>query len=129
MRPPVQYSPKPPIKAYGFVANLHAQRAAGFDTELQNMTFRVFALVVTYADKNGECFPSIAKMADKLGITRQAVQKQIRKLVDRGYLKSTPQTNKTNLYKILNPDAGCPAPQPYKVDTSATPSGCPKIRF
>lgn len=119
----------PPVQPYGFVANLHALRAAIFDMGLQNMTCRVFALVVTYADKNGECFPSIAKMADKLGISRQAVQKQIRRLVDRGYLKSSPQTSKTNIYRILNPAAGCGAGQPDKVYTPAAQLGCPKRPF
>lgn len=123
MPSPVQ----PPLQPYGFVANLRVQRAAGFDADLQNKTFRVFALVVTYADKNGECFPSIAKMAKKLGVSRQAIQNQIRKLVDKGYLKSCPQTSRTNIYKILQPATGCPLPQPHQVDTPATPFGCPKI--
>ncbi len=127
MRPPLHPPVQPVTQPYGFVANLRVQRAAGFDADLQNMTFRVFALIVTYADKNGECYPSIAKMAKKLGVSRQAIQNQIRKLVDKGYLKSCPQTSRTNIYKILQPAAGCPAPQPHAVDTAATPFGCPKI--
>lgn len=113
-------------KPYGFVANLRALQAAGFDRALQNMTFRVFALIVTYADMDGQCFPSIAKMAKKLGITRQAVQKQVRQLAQKGYLRITRQARRSNIYQIIRQPAGCSAPQPHKVDTTATQYGCPK---
>lgn len=111
---------------YGFVANLRVQQRAGYDKKLQNMTFRVLALLVTYADKNGFCFPSISKMAQRLGIKRQAVQTQIRKLEKHGYLKTFQQYNKPNTYQILRMPADCPHTQPDNIAPPATLLDCTK---
>lgn len=114
-------------KPYGYVANLNLLQEAAYDGRLQNMTVRIFSLIVTYADQHGACFPSLAKMAGRLGISRQAVQNQIRKLEKLGYIKVFQQKERrTNIYQLNRNNTGCPPSQPHQVDRPATLLGCPK---
>lgn len=114
---------------YGFVANLNALQTAGFDAQLPDRALRIFALLLSYADPNGECFPSQSKMAKKLGVSRQAVQKQVRELERKGYVKIFRQAKKTSIYRIVRKAEGCAPAQPHAVDTPATQYGCPKTPF
>jgi biotin operon repressor len=118
---------KKPQQPYGYVLNLRVLREAAYDGSLQNMTARIFSIIVTYADQHGACFPSLTQIAKRLGITRQAVQNQLRKLKNLGYVEIFYQKEKrTNIYKLRRTKTGCPPPQPQPVDSSATSLGCPK---
>ena len=57
------------------------------DHRLGDAAYRVLACLGTYANKDGWCWPSMPTLADRLGITRQAVQRSIRQLVEIGYLE------------------------------------------
>ncbi len=56
------------------------------DKRLGNAGFRVLAALCSYADKDGHCFPGLGTIGGRLGITRQAVQRQVRHLKSLGYV-------------------------------------------
>jgi hypothetical protein len=57
------------------------------DQRLGDAAYRVLACLGTYADKHGWCWPSTITRAQRLGITRQAVQRSLRQLADLGYIQ------------------------------------------
>lgn len=76
------------------------------DRRLGNAAISVLALLGTYADRDGWCWPSVSTMAKRLGSTRQAVSKQLRVLESSGYLNIEPRTDKrggmvSNGYRLL----------------------------
>jgi len=89
------------------------------DPELGLAALRVLNLLGTYGDKAGWCFPAMTTMAERLGVTRQAVQQQVNQLVKLGYLEKRerfnvnngkPKGQTSNLYRILF-DVGDPEPE------------------
>ena len=63
----------------------------------------VLAAICGYTDELGRTFVSQARLASDLGITRQAVQRQIKKLFDTGYLvyaRKQYKDQKTNTVKV-----------------------------
>jgi hypothetical protein len=82
--------------------------AAVYDRQLTNRDVRVFAALAIHAARNGACFPSVGLIAHRLGVTRQAVQRQLRRLKQLGYIEVCPQTRPNgartaNLYTINYP--------------------------
>ena len=76
------------------------------DHRLGDAAYRVLACLGTYADKDGWCWPSMQTLADRLGITRQAVQRSIRQLAEIGYLEVEPRrrpdgSQDRNRYRLL----------------------------
>lgn len=63
------------------------QSCAIDDSRLGAAAFRVLACLGTYSDEQGWCRPSQTTMGKRLGISRQAVQKQIKTLEELGYLE------------------------------------------
>lgn len=116
------------------------------DAELGAAALKVLLVLGTHADREGWCFPSQDTVADRLGVSRQAVGKQIAALARLGYL----EIHKTlrpdgrqgvNRYRVLyDPelpaerdtslrDGGnltLPPGQPPGVAAGATPRGCGK---
>lgn len=79
------------------------------DTRIDDRAVVILVLIGTYADHNGWCFPSQTKMADRLGVSRQAIAKQIDKLVDFGYVEKRQRTrengsNTSCLYRVIYED-------------------------
>ena len=63
----------------------------------------VLAAICGYTDELGRTFVSQGRLASDLGITRQAVQRQVKKLFDTGYLvyaKKQYKDQKTNTVKV-----------------------------
>ena len=63
----------------------------------------VLAAICGYTDEMGRTFVSQARLASDLGISRQAVQRQIKKLFDTGYLvyaRKQYKDQKTNTVKV-----------------------------
>ena len=60
------------------------------DKRLGDAAYRVLACLGTYADKDGWCWPKTETVAERLGITRQAVQRSRRQLAQLGYLEIAP---------------------------------------
>ena len=57
------------------------------DHRLGDAAYRVLACLGTYADRHGCCWPSTITLAERLGITRQAVQRSLRQLADLAYIE------------------------------------------
>lgn len=49
---------------------------------------RVFAMLASYADKGGHCYPSMGTVADRLRLDRRTVQRHVRNLEKAGYVQS-----------------------------------------
>jgi DNA-binding MarR family transcriptional regulator len=80
-------NPKPKVRViYGWVAVQKLIQIAGFDERLGGASRRILMIIAGYSDQRGFCFPSITMIARNLGMSRQAVTKQINNLVRYGYL-------------------------------------------
>ncbi len=76
------------------------------DRRLSNAAFRVLAALGTFSDKEGWCWPSMVTLAEMLNTSRQAPQRQIRKLCKLGYIEKSRQHradggNTSNRYRLL----------------------------
>ncbi len=72
--------------------------------------FRVYASLLTYADKFGKCFPSVETIAGDTGITARNVQKHLANLDAEGWIDKNFRTNTSTMYQL------------YFADTSKTPA-------
>lgn len=57
------------------------------DPELSIQAKGLYSLLCTYANKDRECFPSISLLADQLNISTRYVDKLIKELKIKQYLK------------------------------------------
>lgn len=88
-------------KPNGLLAHLLLLRCAVYDPALTDKMLRILALLVTHADKDGTCFPSISKIAERLNVTRQAVQHHVRNLRKAKYIAVyQPRPGRANIYKL-----------------------------
>ena len=76
------------------------------DRQLGNAAFRVLAAIASYADQDGQCFPSLRRIGEDLGCCRSAVHKQVKILISHGYVarQRTRRPNgsdSSNHYQIL----------------------------
>ena len=55
-----------------------------------------------FADKNGDCYPSYAKLARELAISRRHAMRSIQELIDKGFLKVVVPTSAERGRKITN---------------------------
>lgn len=62
--------------------------AAVTDERINHAAFRVMAMLSTYADKDGWCWPSQVTMAERLHTSRGAVRRALTELETFGYLQS-----------------------------------------
>ena len=70
------------------------QSCAIDDKRVGAAAFRVLATLGTYSDERGWCWPSQATIAKRLGISRQAVNTQIKLLEELGYIEVHHQFDK-----------------------------------
>ena len=88
------------------------------DRRLKSGTRDVLMALLLYADAHGTCHPSQARIADDLGISREEVNRRMRKLKGLGYLTSdAPQTKGGTATYHLHLTPRCdetvtPTPQP-----------------
>lgn len=72
---------------------------------LKATTQAVFMWIASYADENGQCFPSRRTIANNCGISLDTVDTHIKKLEESSLLVKIPRkegkTNKTNIYQII----------------------------
>jgi hypothetical protein len=89
---------------YGYLLNCKLMAAAFFDNRLQNETRSTLGLLVSYAYADGMITHfSIKKTALKRDVKRWAIQNQIKKLIEYGYLQkeSDGGHGQTNRYRLL----------------------------
>lgn len=54
------------------------------DTGIPHAAFRLYAVLATYADLDGLCWPSVTTLATALGVSERAVQQHMAVLVEQG---------------------------------------------
>lgn len=83
-------------------------RAAIFDTRVSSEALRVLAALAVYANREGQCFPSIETIARRLSCSERQVQRHIRSLRDLEYIivfnqKRTRGGKGRNVYMLRYP--------------------------
>jgi len=68
--------------------------------------FKTLAALCIYVNKEGTCYPRLKTLGDRLGVSKQAVSRQIKILVEKGYLVSKSQyrsdgSRAANLYRVI----------------------------
>lgn len=58
------------------------------DARLSTRDLSVLAAIGVHTDRNGWCYPSLGRLGEMLGISRQAVQKSMRSLTAAGYVQT-----------------------------------------
>jgi DNA-binding transcriptional ArsR family regulator len=82
--------------------------AAVADPNVSHAALRVLAALGVYVDRDGVCWPATNTLAGLLGVSRAAVQKQIRSLERQGYVTTTRQRRANggtgpNIYRLKYP--------------------------
>lgn len=52
----------------------------------------LLVMMANYADANGRCWPSVQTLTDDTGMSRRSVQRAIKELVKRGFVKVETRT-------------------------------------
>lgn len=90
--------------------------SAVFESRSLAPTERLIMLALAdHADDDGRCYPSILRLCQRTGLCERAVQTNIRKLSEQGYIKIVPGGGKgnANLYFVsANPAADAPLQHP-----------------
>lgn len=85
---------KKPI--YGFLAMMKLGQIAAYDSHLNPAARRILSIITGHANQEEYCWPSQGQIARDLGITRQAVNKQVSILESQGYLERIARTDSEN---------------------------------
>lgn len=76
--------------------------AAVADPELTDTQVRVLCAIGTFTNRlGGNVWASVETMADACHLSTRTVQRALPVLIDRGYLRRTTRTGRTNLYDIV----------------------------
>lgn len=73
-------------KIYGYLAALKLGQIAAYDSSLRPAARRILSILMGYANTDGYAYPSQGTIAKDLGVSRQAVVKQIKILVEGKYI-------------------------------------------
>ena len=93
---------KRPHNTYGLMQRAILKHIKGND-------LKVYADLLTYADKFGKCYPSVETIAKDTGISSRNVQKHLANLEKEGWIEKHFRTNTSTNYQL------------YFVDTTGTP--------
>ncbi len=75
--------------------------ASIFDADLTPQDIALLALLSTYADKTGYCWPSYETIADKLNRSKAWVSQRVQALESEGYLQITKRSKQKYGFRIL----------------------------
>ncbi len=90
----------------GPLAALKLAQIVAYDSTLNDAAKRTFLILAGYADSEGCCWPSVKKIASRMGVSRQAIIKQINILIEHDYISRTANYNlrtkrrETNIYQL-----------------------------
>ncbi len=76
-----------------------------YDLGLSHKAVSVYCYLANCADKNGECYPSVRRIAEDLSINKSTVFRAFNELEEQGLLKRFPRYHtqggrRSSLYKI-----------------------------
>lgn len=97
------YKPSPPVSSGWFrIDNDALDRAA----EVGPVAFTVFCVLSSHANAMGVCWPSVAKIALKVGVTERSARRSIRALESSGMIETKHRRDETgrntsSTYKLL----------------------------
>jgi|TARA_R110000751_G_scaffold78084_1_gene157406 hypothetical protein len=94
------------------------------DKDITNAELRVLALLCSYADKNGECFPSQQTMAEQLNVRRDDLNKRLRLIEQKGWVTSSRRfrqdgSERAKLYCVMH-DFGGEGSETHRGEGSST---------
>ena len=84
---------------YGYVLVLRALASAAIDLK-SSAALRVFCVLAEYSDMKGKCSVSHGTIAERLGISRQAVQRSIDALWEDGFVQAERRPGRAFRYEI-----------------------------
>lgn len=61
----------------------------------------LYCILLMFAFKKGSCWPGVPKIADCLGVSDRAVQKNLKKLISVGWLRIDYRKGRTSVYTLL----------------------------
>lgn len=113
------------------------------DDRLTGRALRVFIALCSYANSTGECWPSLATLAQMTGIDRRKIPDLIKELEGRGWLSRLRRKDEngdatSTKYTIRKPEEVAPpkgtgvpvqgdTPSPVQGDTVSPPTGLPGV--
>jgi biotin operon repressor len=74
------------------------------DKRIRVAAYRVLLAICSYANRAGLCWPSHINLGKDLGVSRQAVSRQLKKLIDYGYLVKVKQfqmKRTAQIYRVI----------------------------
>ncbi len=74
--------------------------AAVFDRRLNAAEIRILAAISTYADRNGRCWPSVATLAERTGMSARHARSCLRALAESDHLAIEARPGQSNVYRI-----------------------------
>jgi hypothetical protein len=81
-----------------------------FDLSLASTDKLVLLAIANYADDRGRCWPSVATLVKKTGLSERAVQGSVLKLQSGGHLEVIRMPGRSNVFVIHTPAAGAGTP-------------------
>lgn len=104
--------------------------SAVFESKTLGPTERLVMLALAdHADDEGKCYPSILRIQERTGLSERAVQTNVRKLVDLGYLLVQVGGGKgnANLY-FVTPNPAADAPRTKRTPAAYAPQTPHQVR-
>ena len=109
------YRAKEKNEPYGFVKNMQFFKDIVFkDKRLKDKPKLLLAYLMTHCDQDGVCFPSISRIAEDEGVSRQAIQNRLRPLIDFGYI----------IRDIRFANSGCQTSNTYRLNFKLGQDDC-----
>jgi len=74
------------------------------DKRIRVAAYRVLLAICSYANRAGLCWPGMENLGRDLGVSRQAVSRQLKKLIDYGYLVKVKQyqmKRTAQIYRVI----------------------------
>ena len=102
--------------------------AAVMDRDLTHTQLRVLCAIGVHTDKlGGNVWTSVKTLADEAGVSERTVQTACQALTERGYLRITTRSGRTNLYEVvLNTPPQSAAPPQQLVHPTPAIAAAPK---
>ena len=90
--------------------------AAVMDRDLTHTQLRVLCAIGVHTDKlGGNVWTSVKTLADEAGVSERTVQTACQALTERGYLRITTRSGRTNLYEVVLHTPPQPAAPPQQL--------------